>query len=267
MAKIIAITNQKGGVGKTTTCVNLAASIAVTKRKVLVIDMDPQGNATTGSGVEKYSIKKTLADVVLEDCPIDEAVVTAKAAGYDLLPANDNLTTLEVNILDLPHRERKLYFALEPLQDKYDFIFLDCPPSLSILTVNGLVAADGVIIPMQCEYYALEGVSALVKTINAVRRSANPKLQIVGLLRTMYDNRSKLAQAVTAELEEHFANKVFKTVIPRNVRLAEAPSHGKPILQYDKHSRGAAAYIALAGELLKRYRDEERLAKQAASAV
>ena len=251
MAKTLAMTNQKGGVGKTTTCVNLAASIALTKRRVLLIDMDPQGNATMGSGVDKYRIEATLADIVLKERTFEETIIKNTVCGYDIIPANENLTSLDVKILDMPHRERQLYFILENIQDDYDFIFLDCPPSLSMLTVNALVAADGVIIPMQCEYYALEGLSALVKTINAIRRSANPRLQIEGLVRTMYDNRNKLSVAVTTELESHFGNKLFNTVIPRNVRLAEAPSHGQSILQYDKHSRGATAHMALAGELLK----------------
>lgn len=257
MATVLAITNQKGGVGKTTTCVNLAASLCQEKKSILLIDMDPQGNATMGCGVNKHTAEHILTNVILDNIALD-SVIEQCPHKFSVLPANDNLTKLEVKLLELPNREKKLFFLLEEIQDQYDFILIDCPPSLNMLTVNALVAADGVLIPMQCEYYALEGLSALVKTINTLRRSVNPRLKIEGIVRTMYDNRNRLAQDVTNELTEHFGQKVFKTVIPRNVRLAEAPSHGVPILFYDKRSRGAVAYQELAKELLIRFKNTNR---------
>ena len=252
MGKIIAVTNQKGGVGKTTTSVNLAASLVATKRSVLLIDMDPQGNASMGSGVDKHALERSSYDVLVGACSIQEAIVKTGEAGFDMLPANGDLTAAEVELLQLPQRERRLHDALAQVAGQYDYILIDCPPSLNMLTLNALVAANTVMIPMQCEYYALEGLTALVDTIEQVRSSLNPDLQIEGLLRTMFDPRNRLAGDVADQLNKHFGDKVFRTVIPRNVRLAEAPSHGVPALAYDKASRGAKAYLALAGEMLRR---------------
>lgn len=252
MTKIITIANQKGGVGKTTTCVNLAASLAATKRRVLLVDMDPQGNATMGSGVDKNELEVSVCDVLLGDKQIHEAITRSECAGFDLLPSNGDLTAAEVQLMNKIGRERQLTIALEKVQQNYDYILIDCPPSLNMLTVNALVASSGVVIPMQCEYYALEGLSALLDTIEQIRVSVNPDIKLEGLLRTMYDPRNNLSNDVSSELVEHFGDQVYRTVIPRNVRLAEAPSYGQPILQYDKNSRGSMAYLALAGEVLRR---------------
>ena len=253
MNRVIAIANQKGGVGKTTTAVNLAASLAATRRRVLLIDLDPQGNATMGSGVDKGQLTLSSCEVLLGEAELAAALITLEFGGYTLLPANQDLTSAEVRLLGLPiGREIKLRNALQPKRNDFDVILIDCPPALNMLTVNALVAADSVLIPMQCEYYALEGLSALLSTVEQIRLAANPGLSIEGLLRTMFDPRNNLANEVSAQLVAHFADKVFRTVIPRNIRLAEAPSFGKPALFHDRESRGALAYLALAGEMIRR---------------
>jgi len=253
MKRVIAVANQKGGVGKTTTAVNLAASLTATKRRVLLIDLDPQGNATMGCGIDKNAQSRTSCDVVLGDCAAMEAMVTVEFGGFMLMPANQDLTAAEVRLLtSVAGREFKLRNAIKPVRDNFDVILIDCPPSLNMLTLNALVAADSVMVLMQCEYYALEGLSALVQTIDHVSGSINPDLEIEGLLRTMFDPRNNLSNEVSAQLIQHFGEKVFRTVIPRNVRLAEAPSFGKPALFHDRESRGALAYLALAGEMIRR---------------
>ncbi|MGA2776008.1 MAG: ParA family protein [Steroidobacteraceae bacterium] len=253
MKRVIAVANQKGGVGKTTTAVNLAASLTATKRRVLLVDLDPQGNATMGCGIDKHSLSRTSCDVMLGDCSAMEALVAVEFGGFMLLPSNQDLTAAEVRLLTMSAgREFKLRSALKPIREDFDVILIDCPPSLNMLTLNALVAADSVMVPMQCEYYALEGLSALMQTVDQVKGSINTELEIEGLLRTMYDPRNNLANEVSAQLIEHFGDKVFRTVIPRNVRLAEAPSFGKPALLHDRESRGALAYLALAGEMIRR---------------
>ncbi len=257
MSKILVVANQKGGVGKTTTAVNLSASLAATKRKVLMVDLDPQGNATMGCGIDKHELEQSLYEVLTGSCDITDAIVNAEEAGFDVLPTNSDLTAAEIELMDLPNRETRLRSALEQVSAHYDYIIIDCPPSLSMLTVNAMVAAHGVLIPMQCEYYALEGLSALMRTIDKIKSNLNPTLEIEGILRTMYDPRNSLTVDVSTQLITHFGDKVYSTVIPRNVRLAEAPSYGLPALAYDKSSRGAIAYLALAGEMNRRTKSKK----------
>jgi chromosome partitioning protein len=269
--RVIAIANQKGGVGKTTTAVNLSASLVAMKRRVLLVDLDPQGNATTGSGINKRALKETVYQVLLGERRITDVRVVSPSGGFDLVPANRELAGAEVELVDLPERETRLKEALaealsqmksaiSAVASEYDFVVLDCPPSLSLLTLNGLCAADSVLIPMQCEYYALEGLSDLVQTVKKVRSHLNPRLEIEGLLRTMYDPRNTLAQNVAAELERHFGDRLYRTIVPRNVRLAEAPSHGMPAMKLEIQSKGAQAYLALAGEILRRMERAEAAA-------
>lgn len=255
MGKIIAIANQKGGVGKTTTCVNLAAALASVMQQVLLIDLDPQGNATVGCGVDRHQINHTINDVLLDKSTMTD-VIQSVASNFDVAPANGDLTESETSLLQLPLREHRLLKALSQLRGRYDYILVDCPPSLNMLTINALVAADTVLVPMQCEYYALEGLTALLNTIEKIRQTANKRLHLEGILRTMFDGRTTLANEVSAQLFEHFKEHVYTTTIPRNIRLAEAPSHGLPGVVYDSHSTGAIAYIALAKEIIEKRANE-----------
>jgi len=252
LTRVFCIANQKGGVGKTTTAINLAAGLATHGKRVLLIDLDPQGNATMGSGIDKSTLESTLYDVLIGDASIDTARVRSESGGYDVLPANRELSGAEIDLINMEAREKQLKAAIAAVSDQYDFVLIDCPPTLSLLTLNGLAAAHGVVIPMQCEYFALEGLSDLVNTIKRVHRNINEDLRMIGLLRVMFDPRMTLQQQVSAQLESHFGDKVFTTVIPRNVRLAEAPSYGLPGVVYDKGSRGAQAYISFGAEMVKR---------------
>lgn len=257
-AYVFCIANQKGGVGKTTTAINLAAALAVLKKKVLLIDLDPQGNATMGSGIDKNSLSGNLYQVLIGDESIDNVKIHSETGGYDVLPSNRELSGAEIDLIQMQEREQQLKQALAQVLDDYDFVLIDCPPTLSLLTLNGLASAHGVIIPMQCEYFALEGLSDLVNTVKRVYRNINPDLELIGLLRVMFDGRVTLQQQVSNQIETHFGDKVFKTVVPRNVRLAEAPSHGMPGIVYDKNSRGAKAYMDFGKELIKRLKKESR---------
>lgn len=255
-AYVFCIANQKGGVGKTTTAVNLAAALAALKKDVLLIDLDPQGNATMGSGVDKNAVDIHLYEVLLGEVSIQDARVRSEVGNYDVLPANRELSGAEIDLVQMDQREARLKQAIDAVRYEYDFILIDCPPTLSLLTLNGLASASGVIIPMQCEYFALEGLSDLVNTIKRVYNNINPDLQLIGLLRVMFDSRVTLQQQVSAQVEAHFGDRVFKTVVPRNVRLAEAPSHGMPGVIYDKNSRGAKAYLEFGNELVRRMKRE-----------
>ncbi len=257
LAKVIAVVNQKGGVGKTTTAVNLSACIGTLKKKVLLIDFDPQGNATSGTGVEKDNISHSIYDVLINDCPIQEAIVETKVKNLFVCPSNIDLAGAEVELVSVKNRTELLKNAINPVRDAYDFIILDCPPSLGLLTLNAFSAADSLLVPIQCEYYALEGLSMLTKSVMSLKKELNPKLTFEGVLLTMFDSRTNLSNQVAEEVNKYFPDCVFKTVIPRNVRLSEAPGYGEPIITYDKFSKGAKSYLKLAKEVIKNNQKKE----------
>ena len=265
--RIFAFANQKGGVGKTTCCVNLAASLVLSRKRVLLCDLDPQGNATMGSGVDKSAIEYSMNDLLLSQATLKQTIIEQTPAGYDLIPANSDLTAAEVVMLKKQAQPLTLAKALAPVKGEYDYIFLDCPPSLNMLTVNALAAADAIMIAMQCEYYALEGLSDLMNTMKQLKSTLNPRLHVGGIIRTMFDGRNRLASEVSSQLVDHFGKKVFQTVIPRNVRLAEAPSYGLPVQLYDRNSRGSAAYLALANEWLRREKAQIKKSARVADTV
>lgn len=256
MVRIISIANQKGGVGKTTTAVNLASALAGVRQRVLLVDLDPQGNATMGCGVDKHELELSACDVLLENTPVRGVLQRSVEDEFDVLPSNTDLTAAEVGLMNHPMRERRLALSLKPIQNNYDYILIDCPPSLSMLTINAFVASGTVLVPLQTEYYALEGLSGLLNTIEQIREYYNPELKLEGILRTMHDMRNRLSAEVSRQLIEHFADEVFRTIIPRNVRVAEAPSHGRSVLLYDRYSRGAVSYMALASEMLRRHESQ-----------
>ncbi len=258
MNKIVAVFNQKGGVGKTTTALNLTTALSLKGYRILTVDIDPQGNATMASGVNKYETDRTVYELLIEELPVRDVIITETTGGYDLIAANGDATAAEIRLMEVFAREIRLRNALAPIRDDYDFIFIDCPPALNLLTVNAMSAADSVLVPMQCEYFALEGLTALVDTISKLAAVVNPNLKIEGVLRTMFDHRNRLSNEVSEQLKQYFGDKVYRTIIPRNVRLAEAPSHGTPVMYYDKSSLGSKAYLGLAGELLRREEQEQQ---------